>query len=420
MRNDDADMVSPFDRDAFRRASVMLDNDDDDDEFGTDAYRNAAAGYYNASSGAGAGGAGNRSMHSPHMSEYSMQSLTGAGVSRSNTMMMAGATAPGMHYHQQPAFDPSHVVPVMAPPPQAAYAVPGYAPHSSQLAPAIPAAALGGGGGDYHHDYHHQNGHGAPAALGAYPNLNRGPSQVSRNRGATLSVGAAADLSRRDSRASEYSQYSDSPAELAIPPPVAAAAGHGGGYPVTDERGLSLVHEVEEPYTPPSATNKRFADFQREQQQLEQRGHQDQAESVAAATHNGSEYNNTTYYRSGTPENANVQQTFFESSPHSQQHYGADDDPFDASSLPAYLPDGQVGHIGRSWSAEGGHGGGGDEDGDGDGEGGGDYAAAAAAKSGAGRREPQQHRRRLSVRNGGLDDFAEEEDEAVYYNKTAR
>ena len=387
MRNDDADMVSPFDRDAFRRASVMLDNDDDD-EFGTDAYRNAAAGYYNASSGAGAAGgdgAGNRSMHSPHMSEYSMQSLTGAGVSRSNTMMMAGATAPGMHYHQQPAFDPSHVVPVMAPPPQAAYAVPGYAPHSSQLAPAIPAAV---GGGDYYRQ--NQNGHGAPAALGAYPSLNRGPSQVSRNRGATLSVGAA-DLSRRDSRASEYSQYSDSPAELAIPPPVVA----------TDERGLPLVHEVEEPYTPPSATNKRFADFQRERQ-LEQQ--QYQAESVAAATHNGSEYNNTTY-RSGTPENANVQQTFFESS---QSHYGGRDDPYDSSSsLPAYLPDGQVGHIGRSWSAEGGHGGG-DEDGDGDGG----YAAAAAANSSGGSRA---HRRRLSVRNGGLDDFAEEEDDAVYH-----
>lgn len=410
MRNDDADMVSPFDRDAFRRASVMLDNDDDD-EFGTDAYRNAAAGYYNASSGAAGGGvgAGNRSMHSPHMSEYSMQSLTGAGVSRSNTMTMAGATAPGMHYQQQPAFDPSHVVPVMAPPPpQAAYAVPGYAPHSGQLAPAIPAAAAAVGGGDYHHDY--QNGHGAPAGLGAYPNLNRGPSQVSRNRRATmLSVGGgAADLSRRDSRASEYSQYSDSPADLAIPPPVVA----------TDERGqpLSLVHEVEEPYTPPSATNKRFADFQRERQ-LEQQ-QQYQAESVAAATHNGSEYNyNNNYYRSGTPENANVQQTFFESS--QSQHYGGADPEYDSSSsssaaLPAYLPDGQIGHIGRSWSAEGGHGGGGDEDGDGDGG----YAAAAAANSSGGSRA---HRRRLSVRNGGLDDFAEaEEDEAVYHHHPVR
>ena len=401
MRNDDADMVSPFDRDAFRRASVMLDNDDDD-EFGTDAYRNAAAGYYTASSGPGGGdAAGNRSMHSPHMSEYSMQSLTGAGaggVSRSNTMMMAGG-APAMHYaqQQQSAFDPSHVM--APPPPQAAYAVPGYAPHSGQLAPAIPAAVEGRG---YHHDYHHDNSntqHGAPAALGAYPNLNRGPSQVSstRNRATMLSVGAA-DLSRRDSRASEYSQYSDSPVDLAIPPPAA----------MTDERGLPLVHEVEEPYTPPSATNKRFADFQRERQlEQQQRGHQ--AESVAAATHNGSEYN--THYRSGTPENANVQQTFFESS---QSQYGGrdDEDAFHASSsLPAYLPDGQVGHIGRSWSAEGGHGG--DEDGNG-----GDYATAAVANSGGHghAHANQQHRRRLSVRNGGLDDFAEEEDdEAGYY-----
>ncbi|GAA5990799.1 hypothetical protein JCM10908_000021 [Rhodotorula pacifica] len=381
MRDNDPDMISPFDRDAFRRASVMLDNGDDDDEFGTDSYRNAAGAGYTS-----AGGAGGRGMHSPHMSEYSMQSLTGAvplagaaagagaagGLSRSDT-----TGAPMQYYHQQqPAFDPSQVVPVMAPPPAAtaggvSYSVPGYAPYPhAGLAPSIPA-------GDYD---------AAAAALGAYPTLNRGPSQVSRN-GATLSVAAAADLSRRDSRASEYSQYSDGPGpDLAIPP-VAASRGPYN----TDERGLPLVHEVEEPYTPPSATNKRFANFQREQ--LEQRQHQQQYHqyqpSVAGATHNGSEYQE----RSGTPENANVQQTFFTSS--QSQYLDAIDSHPSLAGLagggpPAYLPDGEVAHIGRSWSAEAG-----DE---------GDYNAAASSSQNGG----NNHRRRLSVRNGGLDDFAEE------------
>ncbi|POY74294.1 hypothetical protein BMF94_2732 [Rhodotorula taiwanensis] len=378
MRDNEPDMVSPFDRDAFRRASVMLDNDDD--EFGTDSYRNAAGAGYTS--------------HSPHMSEYSMQSLTaaaagGAMVSRGDTLMRQHQSP--QVYQQQPAFDPSQVVPVMAPP--AAYAgAAGYpaaaAVNYSHAGPAasLPAPIPHGG---------------EPAGLGAYPTLSRGPSQVSRPA-EMLSPGGA-DLTRRDSQMSEYSQYSDGPdgnPALAIPP---VAASRGGAYGYTDERGLPLVHEVEEPYTPPSATNGRFADFQQQQLDLQQRererAHAD-AMLLAAAHPEGQS-------RSGTPENANVQQTFFSSSHESQ--YGDADSQHrlsgpPAGALPADYPpfDGQVAHIGRSWSAEAGD------------DMNGDYAAASSAADhhlagGAG----QQHRRRLSVRNGGLDDFDEEDDEQI-------
>lgn len=377
MRDNEPDMVSPFDRDAFRRASVMLDNDDD--EFGTDSYRNAAGAGYTS--------------HSPHMSEYSMQSLTaaaagGAMVSRGDTLMRQHQSPQA--YQQQPAFDPSQVVPVMAPP--AAYAGAGYpaaaAVNYSHAGPAasLPAPIPHGG---------------EPAGLGTYPTLSRGPSQVSRPS-EMLSPGGA-DLTRRDSQMSEYSQYSDGPdgnLALAIPP---VAASRGGAYGYTDERGLPLVHEVEEPYTPPSATNGRFADFQQQQLDLQQRAreraHAD-AMLLAAAHPEGQS-------RSGTPENANVQQTFFSSSHESQ--YGDADSQHrlsgpPAGALPADYPpfDGQVAHIGRSWSAEAGD------------DMNGDYAAASSAADhhlagGAG----QQHRRRLSVRNGGLDDFDEEDDEQI-------
>ncbi|GAA6021765.1 hypothetical protein JCM8202_004342 [Rhodotorula sphaerocarpa] len=367
MRDHDPNMVSPFERDAWRRASVMLDDDhpgmDDDDEYGTESYRKAAAtaGY---------------SSHSPHMSEYSMQTMMmGAGAAGAG----AGAGAAGLvshphaHMHAgQPgpvSFGPAQGEPIMPPP--AAYAVPGYVPYPEQ-----------------------PNGVDSAGALGAYPSLDRGPSQVSRN-GRGLSV-PPVDLSRRDSQASAYSQYSDGPDGLAIPPLAAGGAyeshmARGGpAYGYTDERGLPLVHEVEEPYTPPSATNGRFAD-------LHQR--------LSPDHHEGNEMYPE---RSGTPENANVQQTFFSSR---EEQFGDADSLRDGAHVAAFPFDGHVAQIGRSWSAEAG------DDGAGLGSSGsGEFGASSAtATGGASGAAPGAagHRRRLSVRNGGLDDFVEEDDEGV-------
>ncbi|GAA5852201.1 hypothetical protein JCM3766R1_006817 [Sporobolomyces carnicolor] len=265
-RNDD-DQISPFDKDEFRRASVMLDDDD--------AYPES---YHN--------GGGQGMGHSPQMSEYSMSNV-GVGVlpglARGGTLNNPRPpTAIMNHYqHQQmmPSFQPGQVVPT-APSPPMQYGGQQFGNHSPPL-----------GGGNF----------GAPMDPYAYPQAPQPVQFADQNGGLSSAAaghwngvapplnsnGAGGDLSRANSQMSSYSQYSDGGSRQIVPPALRPGAS-SHGHP--DERPLSLVHEDDEPYSPS------HANFARQQQQ-QQRGATSPIEYIPE--------------RSGTPTNSNVQQTFF-------------------------------------------------------------------------------------------------------------
>ncbi|BGP39494.1 hypothetical protein JCM10449v2_003444 [Rhodotorula kratochvilovae] len=343
-REDDDDQVSPFDRDEFRRASVMLDD--------VDEHYAHSMGSYRGGPPPPPGG------HSPQMSEYSMHDVSGLG--RSNTLLSNGSggggggvlpglargntlaaprppTMIGAHYtHQQqyamPSFQPGQVVPSM--PPQAYGGIDLY--------------GATGGAGPY----------AAAAGLSPYGAAGLDRSLTSASAGAWR----GADLSRNNSQASAYSQVSDGPHAGGAYVPAALRpggsghghAGLGGGYP--DERPLSLVHEDDEPYSPAHGA------------------------FPAGAPQS----------RSGTPTNANVQQTFFEPSGGAGAHHHAQH--AREESLDAFRPRGgpaaraQQGVVGQAWSDE-------------------DVHALA---------QGEKRERRLSVRNGGLDAFDDDDDAGAY------
>ncbi|TNY17893.1 hypothetical protein DMC30DRAFT_449337 [Rhodotorula diobovata] len=354
-RDDDDDQVSPFDRDEFRRASVMLDDVDE-------------AHHYSPHHSHG---------HSPQMSEYSMHELpNGAGIVRSNTLLSngsgGGGVLPGLargqtlvnprpptmignhyahqqqhHHHQQqhqqqafmPSYAPGQVVPSM--PPQA-YAAPGAAGggHGPSLSNMTQMDLYGatGGPGPYH----------AAAAAGVGGSA-AGLASASAGAWRGGGGGGGGDLSRNNSQASAYSTLS-SPADAPVYVPAAlrpggSSHGHGApgsGYP--DERPLSL-----------------------------------------------------SLSRSGTPTNANVQQTFFDPSGGARQAQDAKWDMYHHHPSSGPVPRGvgpaahaQSGVVGQAWSDE-------------------ELSALAAGQRAdeAGKRE-----RRLSVRNGGLDAFDDDDDDA--------
>ncbi|GJN88890.1 hypothetical protein Rhopal_001861-T1 [Rhodotorula paludigena] len=355
-RQDDDDQISPFDRDEFRRASVMLD--DVDEHYSQGSYRGVAPG----------GG-----HHSPQMSEYSMHDMSGGaagGLGRSNTLMSAGSggagggvlpglmrgntllnprppTMIGAHYqHQQqygamPSFQPGQVVPSMPPP----AAFPGGHP-----GPMMDLYGATGGAGPY-------------AAAGLSPYGAMGPG------GWASQPQAGANLSRNNSQASAYSQASDPGAFVpAALRPGGSAHGHGAhnGYP--DERPLSLVQEADEPHSP--------------------------GLYPGAGAGAGIE-------RSGTPTNANVQQTFFEPVP-AQHAREASLDAFGGrkgaaaaqASAGARAQRAEVGEWDDAY----------DDDGD---EAFSSGAGGRRAADGAG----DKRERRLSVRNGGLDQFDDDDED---------
>ncbi|GAA5826138.1 hypothetical protein JCM3770_004055 [Rhodotorula araucariae] len=355
-QRDDDDQVSPFDREEFRRASVMLDDVDEHYAHSLGSYRGGPA--------PAPGG------HSPQMSEYSMHDVSGLG--RSNTLVSNGSggggilpglargntlaaprppTMIGAHYTQygaMPSFQPGQVVPSM--PPQAYAGMDLY--------------GATGGAGPY-------------AAAGLAPYGGGGPGLDRSLTSASAGAWRGGDLSRNNSQASAYSQASDAVAAYvpAALRPGGSGHGHGagagaGGYP--DERPLSLVHEDDEPYSP----------------------------ARAAFPHPANGGPPAPQSRSGTPTNANVQQTFFEPSgahrhpAHDAYHHAREE------SLDAFRPRGgpaahaQQGVVGQAWS---------DED------------IRALALAGHHQGAPGEKReRRLSVRNGGLDAFDDDEDAGAY------
>ncbi|GAA6042562.1 hypothetical protein JCM8097_003130 [Rhodosporidiobolus ruineniae] len=352
---DDDDQISPFDKDDFRRQSVMLDDVDD-------GYARSLTGHFAGPPGGGGGG-----FHSPQMSEHSLHSMhgelgmmgAGAGMlGRSNTVLSAGHNGgpalPGVarngtlhaprpptmlqhhyaaHQHQQqygagpgamPSFQPGQIV---APPP-AAY---GAAPRG------FPDVYAGAGPSPY-------------AAAGLYPstaagvgaNLDR--SLTSASAGPWQGQGGAQGLHRANSAASAYSQYSDGAGH--------SGTGGGGFVPAalrpggsTHGHGLGMLTEEGEAERAPSPRGP-FPPH------------------LLQPQHPPS--------RSGTPTNANVQQVFSSAAAPGAGHERE-------KSLDAF-----GGRSPRRETFEL------DED------------AHHVAHGGGGKR--------LSVRNGGLDAFGEDED----------
>lgn len=309
-RKNDDDQISPFDKDEFRRASVMLDDDD--------AYPES---YHQPGGGVG---------HSPQMSEYSMSNVgVGAvlpGLARGGTLNNPRPpTAIMNHYqHQQmmPSFQPGQVVPTSPSPPMhygqqfnGNHSPPlggNYAPMDPYAYPQQPQAA----------QFADQTGGLSTAAAGHWNGI--APPMHANN-----------DLSRNNSQMSSYSQYSDGGnhhGSRQIVPPALRPGGSSHGHP--DERPLSLVHEDDEPYSPSHGS------FSRHQQQQGQRSSRSSPVDHIPQ-------------RSGTPTNSNVQQTFF-----------------GAQGV-------TTAETGNDWEKE--------------------------------EREREQ-RRRLSIRNGGLDQFDREDD----------
>ncbi|GAA6023582.1 hypothetical protein JCM10207_005722 [Rhodosporidiobolus poonsookiae] len=301
--SDDDDQVSPFDKDEFRRASVMLDDVDDGYSHSLGSYRNAGHG----------GGAGQGGFHSPQMSEHSLQDLSGLGamgLGRSGTMMSAGSAGGGMHGGALPGLARGGTLHSPRPPTmiqnhyahqqaqQAQYGVmPSFQP--GQIVAPPPAAYGAGAGGGYPDVY---GGAGpspyaaaAAGGLAPYPPHGAGLDRSLSTASAGPWQGQGANLNRANSAASAYSQYSDGaghggafvPAALR---PGGSQHGHVGGnvspggangYP--DERGLAMVAEEHEGASSP--VHAQFAHVQR--------AHEGMSQS-----------------RSGTPTNANVQQVF--------------------------------------------------------------------------------------------------------------
>lgn len=352
--------------------------------------------------------------HSPQMSEYSMHELpNGAGIVRSNTLLSngsgGGGVLPGLargqtlvnprpptmignhyahqqqhHHHQQqhqqqafmPSYAPGQVVPSM--PPQA-YAAPGAAGggHGPSLSNMTQMDLYGatGGPGPYH----------AAAAAGVGGSA-AGLASASAGAWRGGGGGGGGDLSRNNSQASAYSTLS-SPADAPVYVPAAlrpggSSHGHGApgsGYP--DERPLSLVHEDDEAPSYLSGGG---------------------AGGAAAGGGYGGAYaaHAQSLSRSGTPTNANVQQTFFDPSGGARQAQDAKWDMYHHHPSSGPVPRGvgpaahaQSGVVGQAWSDE-------------------ELSALAAGQRAdeAGKRE-----RRLSVRNGGLDAFDDDDDDAGAY-----
>ncbi|GAA5943539.1 uncharacterized protein JCM15063_006448 [Sporobolomyces koalae] len=319
-RKHDDDVISPFDRDEFHRASVMLDDDDD-------AYaQQSLHSFRGPALAAGVGPPGAPGGHSPQMSEYSMSNVgVGAilpGLARGGTLNNPRPpTAIMNHYqHQQmmPSFQPGQVVPAgqgYSPPlggdPYASYP---QAPQPVQYADngGLSTAAAG-----------HWNGIAPPMMMNY--------SQQQQN------------LSRANSQVSSYSQFSDGgPATRAIVPgplrPGASSSSHSHGHP--DERPLSLVYEHDDEHAEPLSANQRG----RVQSPIEY-----------------------VQERSGTPTDRNVQQTFF---------HGTERTGHDGTSSQARLGSGE-------WNQ--------DEE-----------------------EREQAVRRRLSIRNGGLDHYQDDQEDDPY------
>ncbi|GAA5905224.1 hypothetical protein JCM8208_000321 [Rhodotorula glutinis] len=420
-RDDDDDQVSPFDRDEFRRASVMLDDVDEAHHY----EAAAAAAQYSHSHG-----------HSPQMSEYSMHEMYpggATGLGRSETLMSSGSgggVLPGLargqtlmnprpptmisnHYaHQQqqqqfmPSYAPGQVVPSV--PPQAYHN--GGSSMSSTMdlygntggpgpyAPAIGVAA----GSPY--------GNGGPvlgAPAGQHLDRSLGSANAGLWRGGNGNGGG--DLSRNNSQMSSYSQIS-SPADAPVYLPAAlrpggSSHGHGGpggagGYP--DERPLSRVHEDDE-----------AAPSYRSEYGVALGGGGGGAGGYGggyAHQHQHQQAHGESLSRSGTPTNANVQQTFFEPSHAGGPAGGASSraqdakwDLYHGAGAGGRAPDGpsshaQSGVVGQAWSDE-------------------ELSALAGGQQRRRAASPAGDKleRRLSIRNGGLDAYDDDEEDAAAY-----
>lgn len=271
-RKDDDDQISPFDKDEFRRASVMLDDDDQHYAHSLNSYR-----------GGGGGGMGHQGQgHSPQMSEYSMSNVgVGAilpGLARGNTLQSPRPPTQLMNHYQQqqmmPSFQPGQVVLPNSPNsnngnPYAQQFPNNGSPPLGQYAPMDPYANQQYNGMlPQHPQPVHQQYAVDQSGLSA--------GQWNGGGGGGM-MGTPQNLSRANSQVSSYSQFSDSGSgqqhaqqSRSILPPALRSGGGGGpsshGHP--DERPLSQVQEDDESF----------------------------------------EY---VQERSGTPTNSNVQQTFF-------------------------------------------------------------------------------------------------------------
>ncbi|BGP15541.1 hypothetical protein JCM10213v2_003520 [Rhodosporidiobolus nylandii] len=339
--DDDDDHLSPFDKDDFRRQSVMLD--DVDGAVAGGGYAHSLSSYRNGvgASSAGMMAAAGGGFHSPQMSEHSLHSLHGEtgyyghgpqgslpGLARGGTLN--NPRPPTMiqnHYAHQQAF--------------------GGGMPSFQPGQIVNPSALGGGGvgGDFG-AFPGAGGNVSPPpqAYGGFHDPYAAPSPpMMQQQGGFLAPlphqhQQGAQLNRANSAASAYSQYDA--AHGGVPVALRPGAGPGMGmHPVGE------MDELEE-YSPQSQQHQQFLPHPHPQE------------------------------RSGTPTNANVQQVF---SSQPQPGHGREE------SLDAFASRRRP-HDSAEFdevTSEGGHGHG------------------------------QQGRDRLSVKNGGLDRW-EEEEEDVY------
>ncbi|GAA5866784.1 hypothetical protein JCM8547_003563 [Rhodosporidiobolus lusitaniae] len=251
--DDDDDQVSPFDRDDFKRQSVMLDDVDMND-----------GGY--ASPRGGGGGMG---FHSPQMSEHSLHSLHGemgyvpgpmaAGMlGRSNTVLSGGSGGgyPGQSAQPLPGVVRGGTLHSPRPPTmihnhyahhaahqqqqQQAYgAMPSFSP--GQIVSPPPAAyggfpdAYGGAPSPY-----------AAGGLAPYPpqhaqaNLDRSLTSASAGQWGNGNNGST-NLHRANSAASAYSQYSDGGNQPGMPSSLRPGM---GGIAEEDERSVAPAYSV--------------------------------------------------------------------------------------------------------------------------------------------------------------------------------
>lgn len=340
---------SPFDRDDFKRGSVMLD--DNDDYYASSAYH-AAVGSAGHPSDAHYSQGG----HSPQMSEYSMRDMAGGGGGSQHGHGGAGASLsslPGLsrggtlqnprpptailnhyNYQQQQQQHAQHAMPSFQP---------GQLVH--------PAAVYGGGAGAYGNEYQQPYGNNnAPqrnpsnasllgafgggrwpaqqAQIGVWPSQH---SDLARN-GSQSSSNYNPQLERGPSNASAYSTRSGMDPLGGTSPVI------NRGETQWDDRPLSAVREQDEEvvFTPAS--------------------------------------------RSGTPVNANVQQSYFAHRPgaDSVDERRRDSIGTVGTTLPRYEL-GLLDHEAEGREA---------------------WATTTRDRSGMN----QDGQRRLSIRNGGLDD----------------
>ncbi|GAA5941439.1 hypothetical protein JCM3775_004927 [Rhodotorula graminis] len=411
-RDDDDDQVSPFDRDEFRRASVMLDDVDEAHHY----EAAAAAAQYAHSHG-----------HSPQMSEYSMHEMYpggATGLGRSETLMSngsGGGVLPGLARGQTlmnprpPTMISNHYAHHQQ---QQQQFMPSYAP--GQVVPSVPQQAYHNGGASMSSTMDLYGNTGGPGpyapAIGVPAGTPYGNAQqLDRSLGSANAGswrggngnggGGAGDLSRNNSQLSSYSQIS-SPADAPVYLPAALRAGgsshgHGGpggagGYP--DERPLSRVHEDDE--AAPSYRSEYGVAL----------GGAGGYGGGYAHQHQHQQMHGESLSRSGTPTNANVQQTFFEPSHTggpaggaSAQAQDAKWDLYHGAGSAGRAPAGpsshaQSGVVGQAWSDE-------------------ELSALAGGQQRRGAASPggDKLERRLSIRNGGLDAYGDDEQDAAAY-----